>query len=158
MHVISIALFRSTEVLYYNMPRLRSDTGGIKSLFIYLKIFNWRHRCFLCRVLSLYLHYRASNVEFGADRVQIMTTRRRFHSRNVRSFFIGANSSRTFSISLVLSPDQRTLFLMRPRPSISVSRTSPRCKYSGGLRVYPTPAGVPVRITSPGNRVINCEM
>lgn len=32
------------------------------------------------------------------------------------------------------------------------------CRYSGGLRVNPTPAGVPVRITSPGNSVTNLQV
>src|SRR5690606_8268152 len=41
----------------------------------------------------------------------------------------------------------------RPTPSISTSTTSPGFMNLGGLRLHPTPAGVPVTITSPGTRV-----
>src|SRR5690606_21466063 len=37
-----------------------------------------------------------------------------------------------------------------PMPSISTSTTSPGFMKRGGLRLQPTPAGVPVTITSPG--------
>ena len=38
-------------------------------------------------------------------------------------------------------------------PSISTSHTSPGRMKRGGLRLQPTPAGVPVAITSPGTSV-----
>jgi hypothetical protein len=44
-----------------------------------------------------------------------------------------------------------------PIPSISISTSSPSVSAIGGLRKMPTPAGVPVRITSPGRRVKTVE-
>lgn len=44
-----------------------------------------------------------------------------------------------------------------PKPSISLSMISPGFKYSGGLRCIPTPFGVPVRMTSPGFKVIDLK-
>ena len=41
----------------------------------------------------------------------------------------------------------------RPTDSISTSTTSPGFMYHEGLRLQPTPAGVPVMITSPGTSV-----
>jgi len=41
-----------------------------------------------------------------------------------------------------------------PIDSISIVIVSFRAKKIGGLRVNPTPSGVPVRITVPGNRVV----
>lgn len=38
--------------------------------------------------------------------------------------------------------------------SISTSTTSPDLRKTGGVRLKPTPGGVPVRITSPGSRVM----
>src|SRR5256885_14277308 len=43
---------------------------------------------------------------------------------------------------------------MRPMLSISTSTTSPSCKKSGGVRLNPTPDGVPVAMISPGSRVM----
>src|SRR2546426_3322716 len=43
------------------------------------------------------------------------------------------------------------VFRSTPMPSISISTTSPTLRYSGGVRAKPTPAGVPVMITSPGH-------
>lgn len=40
-------------------------------------------------------------------------------------------------------------------PSTSTSQTSPGFMKSGGLRATPTPAGVPVTMTSPGSSVID---
>lgn len=42
-----------------------------------------------------------------------------------------------------------------PNPSAPNSMMSPAFRYIGGLKPRPTPAGVPVEITSPGNNVIN---
>ena len=39
-----------------------------------------------------------------------------------------------------------------PMPSISTSHTSPGFMNQAGLRLQPTPAGVPVAITSPGDK------
>src|SRR5579883_2504059 len=50
-----------------------------------------------------------------------------------------------------------TLFRSVPMPSISVSTTSPSCRYSGGLRAKPTPLGVPVAMISPGSSVMPSE-
>ena len=44
-----------------------------------------------------------------------------------------------------------------PIPVISTSSTSPGFIQSGGLRLCPTPSGVPVAITSPGCRVVKSE-
>ena len=41
-----------------------------------------------------------------------------------------------------------------PIPSIETSQTSPSFRKTGGLRAAPTPAGVPVTMTSPGTSVI----
>ena len=41
-----------------------------------------------------------------------------------------------------------------PTPSISTSTTSPGFKYSGGVRAFPIPDGVPVEIKSPGSSVM----
>src|SRR5207244_7015368 len=38
-----------------------------------------------------------------------------------------------------------------PIPEIRLTTTSPGDRYRGGLRAMPTPAGVPVKITSPGS-------
>src|SRR5579863_3080384 len=46
---------------------------------------------------------------------------------------------------------------MVPTPSIVISITSPGWSQTGGLRAKPTPAGVPVAMTSPGLRVVNEE-
>src|SRR5260370_3895606 len=43
---------------------------------------------------------------------------------------------------------------MRPMRSISTSTTSPSCKKSGGVRLNPTPDGVPVAMISPGSSVM----
>lgn len=42
-----------------------------------------------------------------------------------------------------------------PRPSTPHSKTSPSCTKRGGSKPSPTPAGVPVEITSPGSRDMN---
>ena len=44
-----------------------------------------------------------------------------------------------------------------PTPEISTSITSPGFIQSGGLRLCPTPSGVPVAITSPGSNSVNSE-
>lgn len=49
------------------------------------------------------------------------------------------------------------VFLSLPIPSISLSRTSPGLRNSCGFLWTPTPAGVPVRITSPGYKVTILE-
>src|SRR6202165_2830124 len=50
-----------------------------------------------------------------------------------------------------------TGFLSRPIRSTSASITSPRLRYSGGLRPSPTPCGVPVEMQSPGSSVIPAD-
>lgn len=45
------------------------------------------------------------------------------------------------------------VLIIFPMPSISLTRTSPAFKNSGGFLLMPTPAGVPVRIKSPGYSV-----
>ena len=45
-----------------------------------------------------------------------------------------------------------TSFSRTPIPSISMRTTSPAFRYFGGSKPMPTPAGVPVAITSPGCR------
>lgn len=40
-----------------------------------------------------------------------------------------------------------------PILSIVISTTSPACRKVGGVMPFPTPLGVPVAITSPGNNV-----
>lgn len=47
-----------------------------------------------------------------------------------------------------------TLLVSVPIFSISTLTTSPSLRNNGGWRVKPTPSGVPVRITVPGNSVI----
>jgi LacI family transcriptional regulator len=49
----------------------------------------------------------------------------------------------------------RAVWRWVPRPSIPSSITSPGFKYTGGFWPRPTPAGVPVEMTSPGRRVMN---
>ena len=49
--------------------------------------------------------------------------------------------------------------LLDPSDSVDLdATTSPSAISSGGSRRKPTPAGVPVRITSPGSSVVNSEM
>ena len=43
-----------------------------------------------------------------------------------------------------------------PMPWISTSQVSPFFIHTGGLRAWPTPDGVPVKMTSPGSSVIPC--
>src|SRR5205823_12549922 len=45
----------------------------------------------------------------------------------------------------------------RPMRSISTTTSSPGASQTGGFRKAPTPAGVPVAMTSPGSRVNACE-
>ena len=56
-------------------------------------------------------------------------------------------------IFICIVQNQTIVFFSLPIPSISLSRMSPLCRNSGGLRCMPTPAGVPVRMTSPGYNV-----
>ena len=42
-------------------------------------------------------------------------------------------------------------------PLISTSSTSPRFIHNGGLRPWPTPSGVPVAMTSPGDSAVKSE-
>lgn len=51
-----------------------------------------------------------------------------------------------------------TLFEIFPIDSISLSIKSPTAKNSAGLRCIPTPAGVPVKITSPGFNVMHLKI
>src|SRR2546423_3282471 len=48
-----------------------------------------------------------------------------------------------------------TCCLDSPNPSIPTSTMSPGFRYFGGFIPSPTPAGVPVLITSPGRSVMN---
>lgn len=50
-----------------------------------------------------------------------------------------------------------TLLMIFPSDSISLSITSPALRNSAGFLCIPTPAGVPVKITSPGRRVIDLK-
>src|SRR5437660_21421 len=45
-----------------------------------------------------------------------------------------------------------------PTCSISTSTVSPLFIQTGGLRAWPTPDGVPVKMTSPGSRLMPCVM
>uniref|UniRef100_A0A0E9PCL0 Uncharacterized protein n=1 Tax=Anguilla anguilla TaxID=7936 RepID=A0A0E9PCL0_ANGAN len=56
-----------------------------------------------------------------------------------------------------VSASQITVLRMTPISSISHSTTSPFLRKTGGFRNTPTPEGVPVRKTSPGHSVTNCE-
>ena len=47
----------------------------------------------------------------------------------------------------------RQRFTSRPMPSISTTTSSPSASQTGGSRNAPTPAGVPVAMTSPGSSV-----
>ena len=47
----------------------------------------------------------------------------------------------------------RQRFVNLPIPSIATLTTLPTPRNSGGFMALPTPLGVPVRITSPGNSV-----
>ena len=44
-----------------------------------------------------------------------------------------------------------------PIPLISTSSVSPRFIHSGGVRLWPTPSGVPVEMTSPGASAVKSE-
>ena len=48
-----------------------------------------------------------------------------------------------------------TMLLSVPMPAMSILTVSPLLRKTP--RVYPTPAGVPVRITVPGNSVVSCD-
>lgn len=50
-----------------------------------------------------------------------------------------------------------TLFRIFPIDSISLSIKSPTAKNSAGFLCIPTPDGVPVKITSPGFKVIDLK-
>ena len=45
-----------------------------------------------------------------------------------------------------------------PMPLMVTSNRSLGLSHKGGVRVKPTPSGVPVAITSPACKVVNCEM
>ena len=57
---------------------------------------------------------------------------------------------------LARASDHSTTFSMEPIRSMVVRTRSPGLRKMP--RPLPTPAGVPVAITSPGARVMNCEM
>lgn len=59
--------------------------------------------------------------------------------------------------SLFYSVSAMTLLRIFPRDSISLSIKSPTAKNSAGLRCIPTPDGVPVKITSPGFKVMDLQ-
>ena len=48
---------------------------------------------------------------------------------------------------------RRTVLRIVPMPAISTSTTSPSLRKRGGSKPTPTPSGVPVAITSPGDSV-----
>ena len=52
----------------------------------------------------------------------------------------------------------RNSFSSTPIPEISIRATSPGTRYLGGLKPIPTPAGVPVAMTSPGISVTPAEI
>jgi len=56
--------------------------------------------------------------------------------------------------SLDLGLANSTLFTQLPTPSKATSTTSPSLSQSWGFLPIPTPDGVPVKITSPGSRVV----
>ena len=58
----------------------------------------------------------------------------------------------------ILSVQSTIGFSTEPIPSTSTRTRSPGSRKTGGSRNTPTPAGVPVAMTSPGSSVIDCEM
>ena len=60
--------------------------------------------------------------------------------------------ARRTAVGLASGYSLTTGFLSTPILSISTSTTSPASRNCGGLRLQPTPAGVPVTSTSPGAR------
>ncbi len=52
---------------------------------------------------------------------------------------------------------RRTVLRSVPACSTVTSTTSPSSSHRGGVRLMPTPAGVPVEITSPASSVTPCE-
>src|SRR5690348_14096828 len=56
------------------------------------------------------------------------------------------------------SRDQANRLLSVPMPDIDIDTSSPALRKRGGLKPIPTPAGVPVAMTSPGWRVRPAEI
>src|SRR6478609_8790851 len=54
-------------------------------------------------------------------------------------------------------PRQTIGVVTDPTPATVTSTTSPATRYRGGVRLNPTPSGVPVATTSPGFRVITSD-
>src|SRR5882757_2146760 len=52
----------------------------------------------------------------------------------------------------------RTVWRWEPSRLLPISTTSPAWRYFGGLPAWPTPAGVPVLMMSPGSRAMNWLM
>lgn len=59
-----------------------------------------------------------------------------------------------FKVTFFYAESATTLLRIFPIDSISLSIKSPGAKNSAGLRCIPTPDGVPVKMTSPGFKVI----
>ena len=68
-------------------------------------------------------------------------------ARNVR---FARSTGRSRSHPMPVRAASTTGLRSVPTPSIVISTTSPSTSQRGGVRAAPTPAGVPVRITSPG--------
>src|SRR5262247_88251 len=64
---------------------------------------------------------------------------------------------RHLSVWLLTYFSSTTLLRSTPIPVISTSSTSPAFIHTCGLRRWPTPSGVPVAITSPGERGVKSE-
>ena len=74
----------------------------------------------------------------------------------------GMTNTETASSSLALAVNASryaATISWRCSPSASMPSvtTSPTLRYCGGFMPVPTPGGVPVVMTSPGNSVMNCE-
>jgi len=79
--------------------------------------------------------------------ISLMTCARR--SSGVEAFAVAPTVRSYFSSSIGLRST--------PMPSISISHTSPFFIHTGfGLRAWPTPDGVPVKMMSPGSSVSPC--
>lgn len=60
--------------------------------------------------------------------------------------------------SFMFAQSSAMVFLSTPTLSISISTVSPGFIHKGGVRLAPTPPGVPVTMTSPGNSWVKAEM
>ncbi len=65
-----------------------------------------------------------------------------------------AHSQRGDSCRMNMDQACPTGFSSDPMPEISMHTVSPALSQTGGVRAKPTPAGVPVRMTAPGRKVM----